>query len=146
MGVFQQLNVEKPSSKRIKDTFRATRLGKQSNNAARPIRLTLTSDLKRQIMQKTSLLKEDENTKNVYINHDLTITQSRAAYLFRQSQKKEMVEEEDVGNSEIGSGGTEISGNQAGEATQSSDTQLKERKNPSTRRSVTFNKMYITMH
>ena len=92
-------------------------------------------------MQKTCLLKEDENTKNVYINHDLTIAQSRAAYLLRQSQKKEMVEEEDVGNSGIGSGGTEISSNQAGEATQSSDTQLKERKHRSTRRSVTFNKV-----
>ena len=105
------MDIEKPSDRRISVVFSAYRLGKNSNNSSRPIRLTLPPDLKRQVMQKAPLLKDNDNTKNIYINHDLTISQSRSAFLVRQQQKNES-EEERAANSDLDAGGVTTEVNQ----------------------------------
>ena len=71
----------------MKEEFSAARLG-QSSGSRRPLRLTLDPITKREIIRNATRLREDESLKDVYVNHDLTASQSKIAYLARIERRK----------------------------------------------------------
>ena len=62
------------------------------------IRLSLDPEMKSKVMQNARLLKNQDETKNIFINNDLTALQSREAYQKRQQTKKDKDEADDESN------------------------------------------------